>query len=63
MKTFDEYYNGYTDSKGKYVSGYKERIEELQKKFPVGEMIISEKEKKEFVRLYGSILRLTNILS
>lgn len=63
MKTFDEYYNGYTDSKDKYVSGYKERIEELQKKFPVGEMIISEKEKKEFVRLYGSILRLTNILS
>lgn len=63
MKTFDEYYNGYTDNKGKYVTGYKERIDELQKKFPVGEMIISEKEKKEFVRLYGSILRLTNILS
>lgn len=63
MKTFAEYYNGYTDEKGKSVKGYKEQIEELQDKFPVGEIIVSEKEKREFVKLYGSILRVKNILS
>ena len=63
LKTFNDYYNGYTDDKGKYIPGYKERIDELLEKYPVGELIVSEKEKKDFVRLYGSILKLTNILS
>ena len=63
LKTFNDYYNGYTDDKGKYIPGYKERIDELLEKYPVGEFIVSEKEKKDFVRLYGSILKLTNILS
>ena len=63
LKTFAEYYNGYTDNKGRYIKGYKELVDELQEKYPAGEIIISEKEKKEFVRLYGAILRLQNILS
>lgn len=63
LKTFNDYYNGYTDDKGKHIPGYKERIDELLEKYPVGEFIVSEKEKKDFVRLYGSILKLTNILS
>ena len=63
LKTFNDYYNGYTDDKGKHIPGYKERIVELLEKYPVGEFIVSEKEKKDFVRLYGSILKLTNILS
>ena len=63
LKTFNDYYNGYTDDKGKHIPGYKERIDELLEKYPVGELIVSEKEKKDFVRLYGSILKLTNILS
>lgn len=63
LKTFAEYYNGYTDDKGKYVKGYKELIEELEEKYPAGELIVSEKEKRNFVKLYGTILRLKNILS
>ena len=63
LKTFAEYYNGYTDDKGKYVKGYKELIEELEEKYPAGELIVSEKEKRSFVKLYGAILRLKNILS
>ena len=63
LKTFNDYYNGYTDDKGKHIPGYKERIDELLEKYPVGELIVSDKEKKDFVRLYGSILKLTNILS
>lgn len=60
LKTFAEYYNGYTDDKGKYVKGYKELIEELEEKYPAGELIVSEKEKRSFVKLYGAILRLKN---
>lgn len=63
LKTFAEYYNGYTDNKGKYVKGYKELIDELKENYPAGELIISEKEKRSFVKLYGAILRLKNILS
>lgn len=63
LKTFAEYYNGYTDGKGKYVKGYKELIDELKENYPAGELIISEKEKRSFVKLYGAILRLKNILS
>lgn len=63
LKTFAEYYNGYIDDKGKSVKGYKELIKELVETYPAGELIVSEKEKRDFVKLYGAILRLKNILS
>ena len=37
--------------------------DELLTKYPVGEQIIGEQNKKGFVRLYGAILKLRNILS
>src|SRR5690606_22114166 len=61
LKTFDEYYNGYNDGK-KDVRGYKDMVEELLERFPIGVPIISEEAQKEFIRLYGSILKLVNIL-
>lgn len=64
MKTFKEYYEtGYTDTKGKEMKPYTALITELQEKFPIGERIISEKAMKEFVKLYGAILKLRNILT
>lgn len=62
LKSYAEYYNGYKDG-DKEVRGYKDFIEELISKFPVNEVIISEEEKKEFIKLYSSILRLRNILT
>ena len=62
LKTYEEYYNGYVDNKGNNVPGYKDLIAEL-KQYPVGEMIISETAQKAFVKLYGSVLRVRNILS
>lgn len=62
LKTFDEYYNGYTQN-NKEIRGYAELIDELLTKYPVGEQIIGEQNKKAFVRLYGAILKLRNILS
>ena len=62
LKTFDEYYNWYEES-DKKVKWYVELISQLQEQFPVGEMIVSEKEQKEFVKLYSWILKLCNILT
>ena len=61
LKTFDEYYHGYHDGK-KEVTGYKALVHELLEKFPIGQLILGEENKKAFIRLYGAILKLLNIL-
>ncbi len=61
LKAYDDYYNGYKDG-DKEVRGYKSLIEELQDKFPVGERILGEQSQKDFIKLYGHILRMQNIL-
>ena len=63
LKSYDDYYYGYTDDKDKEVRGYKQLVEELISKYPVGVPIYSEQEQKDFVRLYSAILKVTNILS
>lgn len=62
LKTYDEYYNGYEDEKGKHIKGYKELVELLLDKFKPGEIIASENSKKEFVKLFSALLRVLNIL-
>jgi len=62
LKTYDEYYNGYKHD-GKEVRGYADLVNELLDKFPVGEQIIGELNQKDFIRLYGAILKVKNILS
>ena len=63
LKTYEEYYNGYEDDKGREKEGYSQLIEELQNKFPIDEQIIGEENKKEFIILFGNILKIKNILS
>jgi len=62
LKTFEEYYNGY-DDKGEYKPGYEELIETLTTRYPIGQPILGEEAEKDFIRLYGAILRLRNILT
>ena len=62
LKTYAEYYYGYKDGK-KDVPGYVDLVDELQEKFPVGEQIIGEQNQKDFIKLYGAILKVKNILS
>ncbi|MDR0789796.1 MAG: type I restriction endonuclease subunit R [Bacteroidales bacterium] len=62
LKTFDDYYNGY-EHDGKPVRGYAELIAELLQKYPIEENIIGEQNQKEFIKLYGGILRIRNILT
>ena len=46
-----------------YYGEYEELVERLLSRFAPGELPVSENEQKEFINLYNSILRLTNILS
>jgi type I restriction enzyme R subunit len=62
LKAYADYYNGYKDG-DKEIRGYKSLVDELLEKFPIGERIISEQEQKEFIKLYGAILRVRNILT
>lgn len=62
LKAFKDYYEGYQDE-DKEVRGYESLIEELQEKFPIGESITGEQAQKDFIKLYGGILHLRNILT
>ena len=61
LKAYEEYYNGYKDG-DKEIRGYASLVTELLEKFPVGEQIVGEQNQKDFIRLYGAILRVRNIL-
>ncbi len=62
LKTYDEYYNGY--KKGdKDVPGYAQLVADLTERFPVSVQIIGEKNQKDFIRLYSTILKVKNILT
>jgi len=62
LKTYDDYYNGYEDD-GTHKAGYKELIEMLTSTYPLGSAIIGELSQKDFIRLFGAVLRLKNILT
>src|SRR5690606_6364392 len=53
LKTYQEYYNGYTKD-DKEVPGYVALAGELLERFPAGEMIAGEQNQKEFIRLYSA---------
>ena len=63
LKPYNDYYYGYKEENGKSFEGYKSLVEKLTSKFAPGELMQSEAEQKEFIRLYSAILRVTNILS
>ena len=62
LKNFDSYYYGY-DEDGKHYDGYIELIDRLNVEYPLGMSMEGEKAEKEFISLYGAILRMKNILS
>ncbi len=63
LKSFKDYYYGYTDTKDVLHPGYADMIEELTTKFPLSEpQIIGEQNQKDFIALFGAILRMRNLL-
>ena len=64
MQKFDDYYHGYIDMNDKPHPGYVDMIQELAEKFPLTvPQIIGEQNQKEFIALFGAILRMRNLLS
>lgn len=65
MRPFEDYYYGYEDEKGKHVLGYKEIIEQLLDRYalPINPADFTLEEKKDFVRLFGGVLKMQNLLS
>ncbi|MWN32070.1 MULTISPECIES: type I restriction endonuclease subunit R [unclassified Gilliamella] len=61
-KSYDEYMHGFTDNSGQFHHGYLAIVTELQEKFPHPDEIITEKDKKAFVKLFGEYLRADNVL-
>ncbi|MFA5029624.1 MAG: type I restriction endonuclease subunit R [Patescibacteria group bacterium] len=61
LKAYKDYYYGYK-YENKDIRGYESLVKELTEKFTVGERIVGEQNQKEFIKLYGAILRVRNIL-
>ncbi len=78
MKTYEEYLHGYDDAgdrgeKGEHHPGFEELVNTLKENFPLDEYGVAvssggspkwlgEKAEKDFIRLFGTYLRLKNIL-
>ena len=65
MRPFRDYYYGYEDEKGKHVFGYKEIVDMLLERFPLpmNPQDYDDDQKRDFVRTFGGILKLNNLLS
>ena len=65
MRPFRDYYYGYEDEKGKHVFGYKEIVDMLLERFPLpmNPKDYDDDQKRDFVRTFGGILKLNNLLS
>ena len=62
-KSYKEYLEGFTDiMTGEARRGYIEVVKDLNEKFPNPDEIATEKDKKEFSKLFGEYLRIENIL-
>lgn len=46
-----------------YLGEYRDRLDQLFGKFPLGAVILGESAEKSFIRLFGAILRLRNVLT
>ena len=64
LNSFKDYYHGYESVDGKQMPGYVDMMQELEEKFPLSEpQIIGEQNQKDFISLFGAILRMRNLLS
>ena len=62
-KSYKEYLEGFIDiANGTARRGFIEIVKELNEKFPNPDEIVTEKDKKEFSKLFGEYLRVENIL-
>lgn len=64
MQKYEDYYFGYKGIDDKIHPGYVDMIESLESQFPLSEpAIVGEQHQKDFISLFGAILRMRNLLS
>ena len=64
MRGYKDYYGGFDDDDNKHHPGYVEMIDDLVTNFPLSEeRITGEKRQKDFIVLFGAILRMRNLLT
>ena len=71
LKSYDDYINGYTDENGKKHIGFAKIAEALNQLYPLSSATgvspewlgNGEEKEKEFIRLFGSYLRMVNLLN
>lgn len=62
-KSYKEYLEGFTDiATGKARKGYVDIVKALKENFPSPDAIVTEKDKKNFVKAFGEYLQIENIL-
>ena len=63
LQSFKDYYYGYQSADGREMPGYVDLIEELRNRFSLSEpQIIGEQNQKDFIALFGAVLRMRNLL-
>ena len=64
LQTFNDYYYGYIGPDDRHHPGYADLMNDLTTRFPLSEpQFTGEQRQKEFVGLFGAILRMRNLLS
>ena len=67
LKTYAEYYEGFDeetpDGETRHHEGYRELVDTLRTRFPLDTTIPGEQDEKDFISLFGSVLRVRNILA
>lgn len=63
LRPFEDYMKGYKDKDGKTVKGYLDYLKELYDMLEPGKMPVGEKAIKRFIQLFGTILKLRNLLT
>lgn len=62
-KSYEEYLKGFTDiATGDARKGYIDIVKELKDQFPQPDEIVTEADKKSFVKIFGEYLKVENIL-
>ena len=64
LRPFKDYYEGYDEENGKHHDGYAEMVNRLINEFPLTQpQIVGEQAQKDFIALFGAILRMRNLLA
>ncbi|EKC61129.1 type I site-specific deoxyribonuclease, HsdR, partial [human gut metagenome] len=71
LRPFEDYFDGYDEVKEdengeerqEHVKGYTEYLEELRELAQPGEMPLTDADKKLFIKLFGGILKIRNLLT